>query len=43
LFASDLMDITEEELSFFSLFESITGTMPKDFSQIGKGDRKKRF
>lgn len=28
------MELTERGLSFFSLFESITGVMPKDFSEL---------
>lgn len=29
------MELTERGLSFFSLFESVTGVMPKDFSEVG--------
>ncbi len=30
------MELTERGLSFFSLFESVTGVMPKDFSEVGE-------
>ncbi len=29
------MELNERSLSFFSLFESLTGVMPKDFSEVG--------